>query len=76
MAPRREQIRWVLETLASEEEQLAYERAVPHVDVTAELVEQWFTDLFHRKQRREFWAFLHRSKNDGAWLQIDGCESH
>jgi len=50
MPSRREQIRGVLETLASEEEQLAYERDVPHVDITAELVEQWFTDLYHGKQ--------------------------
>lgn len=49
MASRREQIRWALETLASEEEQLAYEKSVPHVDITRELIEQWFTDTFHGK---------------------------
>jgi hypothetical protein len=36
-----------LEMLASEEEQLAYEAAVPHVDVTKELVEGWFSDSYH-----------------------------
>ena len=36
-----------LETLASEEEQLGYERNVPHVDITAELVCGWFDDTYH-----------------------------
>jgi hypothetical protein len=54
MPSRREQIRDVLETLASEEQQLSYERDCPHVDVTAELVEQWFSDLFHGKSPGEW----------------------
>ena len=37
----------ILEMLASEEQQLAYERNVPHVDITAELLCMWFDDLYH-----------------------------
>ena len=33
--------------LASEEEQLEYERKVPHVDITAELICGWFDDSYH-----------------------------
>lgn len=33
--------------LASENEQLTYERNVPHVDITAELVAGWFDDSYH-----------------------------
>ncbi len=44
---RREQIRELLQLLATEEEQLAYERDVPHVDITAELVCMWFDDLYN-----------------------------
>ena len=40
-------IREELELLASEEGQLEYERNVPHVDITAELVCSWFDDLYH-----------------------------
>jgi len=36
-----------LELLASEEEQLAYEKNVPHVDITAELLCGWFDDSYH-----------------------------
>ncbi len=36
-----------LQMLASESEQLAYEKNVPHVDVTAELVCGWFDDSYH-----------------------------
>lgn len=36
-----------LELLASKEQQLAYERAVPNVDVTAELLSGWFDDVYH-----------------------------
>jgi len=36
-----------LETLASENEQLQYERNVSHVDITAELVCGWFDDSYH-----------------------------
>jgi hypothetical protein len=43
---RREQIRELLQLLASEEEQLAYEHNVPHVDITAELVCIWFDDSY------------------------------
>ena len=39
----------MLQLLASEEEQLAYELAVPHVDITAELLCVWFDDLYHGK---------------------------
>lgn len=49
MPSRREQVRDVLQMLASEEEQLAYERNVPHVDITAELLCMWFDDLYHGK---------------------------
>lgn len=40
-------IREELELLASEEAQLAYERSVPHVDITAELLCRWFDDSYH-----------------------------
>jgi hypothetical protein len=46
---RRGRIRELLQLLASEEEQLAYERNVPHVDITAELVCMWFDDLYDTK---------------------------
>jgi hypothetical protein len=41
----------LLQLLASEEQQLAYERDVPHVDITTELVCMWFDDQYHPKQR-------------------------
>jgi hypothetical protein len=44
---RRNNIIEILELLASEEKQLAYERDVPHVDITAELVCMWFNDQYH-----------------------------
>ena len=44
---RRNTIIEILKLLASEEEQLAYERDVPHVDITAELVCMWFNDQYH-----------------------------
>jgi hypothetical protein len=37
----------LLKLLASEERQLAYERDVPHVDITAELRCMWFDDQYH-----------------------------
>lgn len=37
----------LLRLLASEDEQLAYERDVPHVDITAELRCMWFDDQYH-----------------------------
>ncbi len=33
--------------LASEPHQLAYERSVPHVDITQELIAGWFDDSYH-----------------------------
>ncbi|MFO1303887.1 MAG: hypothetical protein U1F54_09160 [Burkholderiales bacterium] len=36
-----------LRMLASEQEQLAYEQSVPHVDITAELICGWFDDSYH-----------------------------
>ena len=36
----------LLKLLSSEEEQLAYEKNVPHVDITAELRCMWFDDLY------------------------------
>jgi hypothetical protein len=32
--------------LASEEQQLSYERDVPHVDITVELLSMWFDDEY------------------------------
>ncbi len=46
---RRGQFRELLQLLASEDEQLAYERNVAHVDITAELVCMWFNDLYDEK---------------------------
>jgi hypothetical protein len=43
----RESIRGMLRMLGSVEEQLAYERAVPWVDITNELVCMWFDDTYH-----------------------------
>ena len=40
-------IRAELELLASEREQLAYEKNVPNVDITAELLCGWFDDTYH-----------------------------
>ena len=37
----------LLRLLASESEQLDYERRVPHVDITAELLCMWFDDQHH-----------------------------
>jgi hypothetical protein len=42
-----------LELLASEERQLEYERNVPHVDVTAELICMWFNDHIYDPQEVE-----------------------
>ena len=36
-----------MQLFASEEQQLAYEHDVPHVDITAELVCMWFDDQYH-----------------------------
>jgi len=44
---RKPQVIELLQLLASEERQLAYERDVPHVDITAELVCMWFNDTYH-----------------------------
>jgi hypothetical protein len=44
---RKPEIIEVLRLLASEERQLAYERDVPHVDITAELLCMWFDDQYH-----------------------------
>ncbi len=44
---RKQQIREMLQLLASADEQLLYERNVPHVNITVELVSMWFDDLFH-----------------------------
>lgn len=46
-APWRQVIREQLEMLASESQQLQYERTVPHVDITRELVAGWFDDSYH-----------------------------
>jgi hypothetical protein len=46
-SPKRKEIIDLLQLLASEEQQLAYERDVPHVDVTNELVCMWFDDHYH-----------------------------
>ena len=56
-ASRRKQIRELLQLLSSEEEQLAYERNVPHVDITAELVCMWFDDLYDAKEAAHDSAF-------------------
>ena len=44
---RRKQIIELLQLFASEEQQLAYEKDVPHVDITAELLCMWFDDQYH-----------------------------
>ncbi|MBI5380584.1 MAG: hypothetical protein HZA31_01665 [Opitutae bacterium] len=62
---RREQISELLQLLASEEEQLAYERNVPHVDITAELVCMWFDELYDAKHVATDFTF---SDNERAVL--------
>jgi len=47
MTTQRAQIFDLLRMLSSEEEQIEYERNVPHVDVTAELLCMWFDDFYH-----------------------------
>jgi hypothetical protein len=37
----------LLRLIASEEQQLAYDREVPHVDITGELLCMWFDDQYH-----------------------------
>jgi hypothetical protein len=59
----------MLRLLASEEEQLAYERDVPHVDMTDELLCMWFDDLYHGKAPSDDSAF------DAAELAAI-CEFH
>ncbi|HXT40173.1 MAG TPA: hypothetical protein VN887_09130, partial [Candidatus Angelobacter sp.] len=49
---RRGRVIELLQLLASEEQQLAYERDVPHVDITAELLCMWFNDLYHPGESR------------------------
>jgi hypothetical protein len=44
---RKPQIIEILELIASEEQQLSYERNVPHVDITVELLSMWFDDQYH-----------------------------
>src|ERR1041385_4150611 len=46
---RRKRFVELLQLLASEEQQLAYERDVPNVDITAELLCMWFDDLYDSK---------------------------
>ena len=54
----RKNIREVLEVIASEERQLDYERAVPHVDITRELVSLWFDQDYHPEDPLLPLAFL------------------
>lgn len=48
--PIRKEIVDLLTLLSSEEAQLSYERDVPHVGITKELVCMWFDDLYHPGQ--------------------------
>ena len=43
----RSAVREVLSLFASEEQQVAYERDVPHVDISAELLCMWADDIYH-----------------------------
>jgi hypothetical protein len=43
---RKPQIIGILELLASQEQQLAYERNLPHMDISAELLCMWFDDHY------------------------------
>ena len=47
ISDRRPHIVELLQLLASEEEQLDYEKNVPHVNITAELRCMWFDDHYH-----------------------------
>ena len=46
-SPTRKHIIQLLQLFASEEQQLAYERDVSHVDITKELVCMWFNDQYY-----------------------------
>lgn len=48
---RRRQLDELLQLLASEQQQLAYESEVRNVDITAELLCMWFDDQYHPQQR-------------------------
>jgi hypothetical protein len=56
-ATRRKSFRELLGLLASEEQQLTYERDVPFVDITVELVCMWFDDLYDEKRADRDVAF-------------------
>lgn len=43
----RQIVREQLEILSSEPQQLEYEKNVPHVDITRELLAGWFDDSYH-----------------------------
>jgi hypothetical protein len=43
----RQEVREELEILATEMEQVEYEKRVPHVDITQELLCGWFNDSYH-----------------------------
>ena len=58
-APWRRVIVEQLGMLASEAEQLGYERRVPHVDITKELVCGWFDDSYHPKDIHFCSCFTH-----------------
>jgi hypothetical protein len=52
-SPRRQRVIEMLQLFASEDQQLAYERDVPHVDMTVELVCMWFDDQYRPKRHFE-----------------------
>ena len=50
-------VKWQLELLSSTQEQLEYQRDVPHVNITVELVCMWFDDSYHPKNKFFISAF-------------------
>ena len=48
----RENIKELLELLSSKEEQLEYEKNVPFVDITVELVSMWFDDEYNPSREK------------------------
>jgi len=51
MSQVRKNIIELLHCFASEEQQLDYERNVPHTNVPEELICMWFNDLYHPEDR-------------------------
>ena len=61
--------------LASAEEQIAYERNVPHVPVPSEIIEMFVTDLYHPKDPDYIESFSEAELKDMARLYGLLCDA-